>query len=238
MSVPESSLPALLFTECKSINLSCNPSFEPSQIDGTFSGRRRKGLYCIGDLYIEGQFASFSQLKSKFTLLQSHFFCYLQIRNYVKKNIPQFITKPENHIIHDLLSSHPETRHLVSCFVSAFATSVCTKHLKAVWSTELNDEIWEEALLRIKSCSVNSRYKLIQFKVIHRLHYSKTRLNKIFPSISSQCDRCNRAEVTLAHLFGFCPVLYVFWSKIFELFSSAYKINIQPDHSLAIFWLF
>ncbi len=162
----------------------------------------------------------------------------MQIRNYVKKNIPQFITKPENHIIHDLLSSHPETRHLVSCFVSAFATSVCTKHLKAVWSTELNDEIWEEALLRIKSCSVNSRYKLIQFKVIHRLHYSKTRLNKIFPSISSQCDRCNRAEVTLAHLFGFCPVLYVFWSKIFELFSSAYKINIQPDHSLAIFWLF
>ncbi len=75
---------------------------------------------------------------------------------------------------------------------------------------------------------------LIQFKVIC-LHYSKTRLNKIFPSISTQCDRCNRAEGTLAHLFWFCPVLYVFWSKILKFSSSAYKINIQFDHSLAIF---
>lgn len=99
----------------------------------------------------------------------------------------------------------------------------------------VSDEIWEEGLSRKKSCSVNSRYKLIQFKVMHRIHYSKTRLNKIFPSISPQCDRSKMAEGTLAHLFWFCPILYDFWSNIFELFSSAYRINIQPDHSLAIF---
>lgn len=104
--------------------ISCNPSFEPSLIDGAFSGWRKKGLCCIGDLYIEDQFASFLQLKNTFVLPQSHFSRYLQIRNYVKKNIPHFINKPENHIIHELLSSNPEARHLVSRFVHAFTNTL------------------------------------------------------------------------------------------------------------------
>lgn len=91
--------------------------------------------------------------------LTSSIICKLEIM--LRKNIPHFINKPENSIIHEILSSNPESRHLVSRFVHAFTTPICTKHLKIAWSTVVNDdvsdEIWEEGLSRIKSCSVNSR---------------------------------------------------------------------------------
>ncbi len=45
---------------------------------------------------------------------------------------------------------------------------------------ELSDETWDRCLTAVRSCSVNIRHQLIQFKVIHRLHYTKTKLHKIF----------------------------------------------------------
>lgn len=87
----------------------------------------------------------------------------------------------------------------------------------------------------IQSCSISSRYRLIQFKVLHRLHYSKTKLNKIFESVSSMCDRCGTAEGSLSHLFWHCPVLSNFWSDIFNCLSKQCQINIPPDCNLAIF---
>lgn len=80
----------------------------------------------------------------------------------------------------------------------------------------------------------NSRYRLIQYKALHRLHYSKTKLNRIFPSVSPVCDKCHIAEGSLAHLSWFCPKLHNFCSAIFEQLSKAYSSVIQPNHDLAI----
>ena len=99
----------------------------------------------------------------------------------------------------------------------------------------LSEHLWEEGLSGIQECSINSRYRLIQFKVIHRLHYSKIKLHRIFESVSPMCDRCGRAEGSLSHLFWYCPVLENFWSDIFKWFSRQYRINIKPDCTLAIF---
>ena len=53
-------------------------------------------------------------------------------------------------------------------------------------------ELWEEGLYSIQTCSINSRYRFIQFKVLPRLHYSKTKISRIL--VSSMCDRCGTAE--------------------------------------------
>lgn len=65
-----------------------NHAFLPSQLDAAFSAWKTKGLITIKDLYIENQFATFSQLRERYNLPSSHFFRYLQIRNYVRQNIP------------------------------------------------------------------------------------------------------------------------------------------------------
>ena len=96
-------------------------------------------------------------------------------------------------IIYDTFLLQPNSRHLISHFVTAFETPVSTSHLRDTWSKELevplSEELWEEGLSSIQKCSINSRYHLIQFKVIHRLHYSKTKLYRIFESVSPTCDR-------------------------------------------------
>ena len=112
-------------------------------------------------------------------------------------------------------------------------------HLRDAWAEELgipiSDELWEEGLSSIQSCSINSRFRLIQFKVLHRLHYSKTKLSKIYPSVSPMCDRCGTAEGSLSHLFWQCPIITTFWGDIFNWFSRQMEIVIQPDCCLAIF---
>ena len=140
---------------------------------------------------------------------------------------------------YELLLLPPDSRHLISRFVSFFSTSASTHHIREAWSNELqvevSDDTWSEALTRIHKCSINVRYKLIQFKVIHRLHYSKPKLHRIYPAVSPLCDRCGGAEGSLSHLFWSCPRLHKFWCEIFQFLSAAYEVDITPDPVLALF---
>lgn len=60
-------------------------------------------------------------------------------------------------------------------------------------------------------CSITPKYRLIKLKVLQRLHYSKTKLHKIFESVSS------------------------LWSDIFNCLSTQCQINIHAACNLAFF---
>lgn len=114
--------------------------------------------------------------------------------------------------------------------------SLSASHQGEARATELavpvSDELWEEDLASIQSCSINSRYRLIQFKVLHSLYYSKTGCSKLFEPVSPMCDRC---EGPPSHLLCHCPVLGHFWWDKFNCFQNSMKSNIQPDCIVAIF---
>lgn len=59
-------------------------------MDEAFDRWKELGLYTIGDLYIQGTFASFQQLQEKFGLLKTYFFRYLQIRHFVRTHLHNF----------------------------------------------------------------------------------------------------------------------------------------------------
>lgn len=218
-----------------------NHAFLPSLSDRVFDDWKKKGIATLKELYIDKQFASFSQLQEKFSIPSTHFFRYLQIRNYARQNISNFEQLPEEHRCCTLLLGRPDSKHLVSVFVKIFLEefNVDTQFIKASWEAELglqiDDITWDGGLSRIQACSVNARHQLIQFKVIHRLHYSKTKLHRIFPSISPLCDRCKSAEGSLSHLFWTCPKLHNFWCEIFKWFSDVYDTEFKPDPSIALF---
>ena len=75
--------------------------------------------------------------------------------------------------------------------------------MKSAWEKEIQarlpDNIWMTALSRIHSCSINCRYRLIQFKVINRFHYSKVMLHKFYSSVSPLCDKRKLTDGTLLH---------------------------------------
>lgn len=53
--------------------IACNHAFKPSLTDSTFSVWSSKGMVTVRDLYVDGKFATFSQLKEKYDLPPSHF---------------------------------------------------------------------------------------------------------------------------------------------------------------------
>ncbi len=206
-----------------------------------FTSWREKGLSSVKDFYVEGELATFEYLYKTFDLSQSHFFRYLQVRHFIKHSFPQLQKLPLDHDIHRLLRQSPLEKHLVSKFISSFVShsSISTAHLKDAWERDLGKDIWastwEEGLRRIHSCSINVRLQLVQFKVMHRLHYTKAKLNRLYPSISPLCDRCKSADGTYGHIFWSCPEVSEFWKSIFRLYSHAFENEINVDADLAIF---
>ncbi len=67
-------------------------------------------------------------------------------------------------------------------------------HLKQKWEKEMEDQIsddaWQEAIWRMHSSSSSLRHTIAQFKIVHRLHWSKDRLAKIKSDVNPTCDQC------------------------------------------------
>ena len=70
--------------------ITANPSFTPSALDEAFSTWKQLGICIVGNLYIEGTFASFQQLQARFNSQRNQFFRYLQIRDYARTHLPNF----------------------------------------------------------------------------------------------------------------------------------------------------
>ena len=100
-----------------------------------------------------------------------------------------------------------------------------------------NSEIfWERALGAVNSSSSCARLSLIQFKVFHRLHYSRAKLSKLYPDkFDEKCSSCSQTPCNLTHTFWACPKLSDFWHLIFKTISDILGITLIPTPHIAIF---
>ncbi len=94
---------------------------------------------------------------------------------------------------------------------------------------------WDDAQKLVHSSSICARHGLIKFKILHRLHLSKEKLSKMFPSVDSTSDRCGQSGASLAHMFWKCPKIITYWSTIFQIMSDIIRRPLDPDPVLALF---
>lgn len=66
---------------------------------------------------------------------------------------------------------------------------------------DLTDEWWRETLIRVNSTSLCARLSLIQFKVLHKIHFTKNRLSRLFPGTNDICYRCGLSPAGHVHMF-------------------------------------
>ncbi len=116
-----------------------------------------------------------------------------------------------------------------------------TTKSRAGWERELGlnftDVLWDKAVLSIRSATPCARLELIQFKVLHRAHLSKSRLSEIYPNVTDLCDRCQGSPCNLSHMFFSCPGLQKFWSDYSMIMSEVLGKNIVIGPYIAIFGL-
>ncbi len=64
--------------------------------------------------------------------------------------------------------------------------------LKTVWETDLGgkvpDEVLGEILKRVHKSSICSQHSFMQCRILHRAHYAKAQLAKIFDTVSPLCE--------------------------------------------------
>ncbi|XP_055494220.1 uncharacterized protein LOC129698878 isoform X1 [Leucoraja erinacea] len=217
-----------------------NPAFKPSLIDNTYQQWDRLGIRKVGDMYEVGKLLSFQQLKLKFKLKDNQYFKYIQVCDFMKKYTHRFQTiflDP----LEEAMNIKADSQKLISYFYNNILNreSPSTEALREDWEHELMIKIskdrWEKHLMNTHNCSINARHNLIQFKLLHRLYYSKTRLNKFYPNVSPRCDKCLFQNANITHSFVGCTKLNTFWSDIFDIFTKLFKSRIEPKTEWIIF---
>lgn len=65
------------------------------------------------------------------------------------------------------------------------------------------------------------------FKILSRWYRDPATLQKIFPSTSSSCWRCNAATGTYLHVWWECERIRLFWKQVFQLYDKVYEESLQ-----------
>ena len=221
--------------------LSANHNFPPSLLDDTFAMWARLGIKTIKDMYVDDIFASFQQLADKFSLPKGQFFRYPQARNWACTTFPEFPALPNPSNFEVCLNPLVSLRGAISK-IYADIYNLClgpSATLKKVWETDLDmtisDEEWVEIQRRVHKSSICARHSFIRCWILHRAHYTKARLAKMFNTVSSLCDRCKQYTASYIHIFWSCPSFNGFWSEIFMTLSKVIGKDIVPNALIALF---
>lgn len=218
-----------------------NTFFFPARNDLIFRSWAEKGIRSFKDLYLNYQLPSFETLSAKFLLPHNQFFRYLQIRHFLNSLHLRLPTDLNLEIIQSIYDFQPNTGRPLSNLYQILVNLQVTPgdKFKQLWESDLqiqvSQDIWDLVLSKINTSSLCARHSLIQFKIVHRIHYSKTQLAKFYPNISPLCDRCKIAEGTLFHMLWLCPSLYNYWTSIFRTLSLVLDINLDPSPFCALF---
>lgn len=202
-----------------------------------------KGLKCFKNFYKEGVFYSFTDLATEFNLPPSHLFRYFQVRNCAKSLFSNFPHLPAEQPWGELLQLNPSQRSIISKIYSSIQSydGYLTNYIKGTWERELglvfDEHWWESALKVIHKASICARLTLIQFKVVFRCHYSKTRLAQLFLDVVDVCNRCAPSPCNLTHMFFSCPALTNFWQIYFNTLSRIFSKTVDISPHIGIFGL-
>uniref|UniRef100_A0A672IS14 Reverse transcriptase zinc-binding domain-containing protein n=1 Tax=Salarias fasciatus TaxID=181472 RepID=A0A672IS14_SALFA len=206
-----------------------NPDFVPSCHDAVYKFWHEKGLDRLVKLYEGGAVESFEALKSKYSLLQSHFFRYLQIRHYIPKN-----RHAQNTFLEDLLIQ-PIPKRFISHIYKTFGLdfNYSTDHIRKQWQNDIGEQIEEKVWTsiiknthRILSCNTERR-----FKILHRLHCTPL-LRSRFGLGSPNCIKCCSEIGTYTHMVWKCCKIQNFWSEVKEEVATllGYVLELTPSH--------
>lgn len=192
-------------------------------------------------LFPEDIFSSFETLIENYNLPVSDFFKYLQIRSFAKKTFPPFPHLTPRNQLDLILDLDPYDRKRISTVYKMIQglKEISWDRTKTAWETdlgeELSEEAWQKSLTRVQTSSLCVRHGLIQFRIVHRLHYSNEKLAKIFPTINPGCPRGNNCPASVGHMFWLCPSLNEYWRQILEVFSYICGQTVDPNFHTAIF---
>lgn len=154
--------------------------------------------------------------------LQSSLFLYSQVHQFHQRQDPNFpfITLPSG--LDDPVWSPFNSKTFisrVSDHITSFKNTTWSK-IRADSVDELGEnleeDMWERALLRVNDSTSCTKRSIIQFKSLHGIHSSNGRLARIFPNTDANCDRCRNTLADLTHMFWLWQPIGLAFFKFYQ----------------------
>lgn len=221
--------------------ITANHVFLPSLSDCAFTMWANLGIKTFKDLYVNNLFASFQQLKELYSIPNHHFFRYLQVRSFVLKTFSQFPNLPAATPLDPFYTQAFRQRGMISLIYNQIQSLslASLSSVKSLWEEELgegiSEDLWERILKQVHSSSICARHGMIQCKIVHRSHWTKEKLSKIYENTDPACNRCSQAPANHTHMFWSCTSLNTYWTEIFDTLSKITGIHIEPNAITALF---
>ena len=93
-----------------------------------------------------------------------------------------------------------------------------TAALRLSWERELgvtyDEQEWAKVCGNSVTLSRELRVRLIQFKILHRLYWTPSRLFRLGLKDSATCWNCGVGGGTMIHVMWSCPKINQYWMKI------------------------
>ncbi len=97
--------------------------------------------------------------------------------------------------------------------------------------TEIDNSFINNCFTKIYSSSISTKIRNFQFKMVHRIIFSNSKLCKWGLIESDKCDLCKEEVETVRHLFCECKVVKPFWENVRTWVNSQTGINIVMNIS-------
>lgn len=98
-----------------------------------------------------------------------------------------------------------------------------------------SNELWDGILKRMHRSSICAKCSFMQCKLIHRTHYTKAWLSKIYDDVSPACDMRHHIPADVIHMFWLCPSLGNYWTKVFNTLAIIIDVKLNPKVLSALF---
>lgn len=184
---------------------------------------------------------SFQQLKQKYQLPDKDFFKYLQLRDFIRVNLQGQWNLPKLSPIEALFhDGQPMVRTISKVYdaLLPFLSIREPERFRLRWERdlgiEIDPELWRDLCRDGVTCTLNARYRLIQFNFLHQTYYTPSKLHGFNPSLSPLCFRCGLVEGTFLHSTWQCSKLQGFWQGICDAISTIHGVTFPMDPEICL----
>lgn len=87
----------------------------------------------------------------------------------------------------------------------------------------ITEDEWQSICLKAQTQTINTKFKLIQYKWIMRVYITPELLHTFNPNIPDQCIKCNLEIGTLYHCLRECPQVQHFWEKVLDFLITGFE---------------
>ena len=221
-----------------------NRRFIPGTYDSGFKMWANRGINKISDLYDDNKLMTFEMLRNKPHIPSTHFFKYLQLRSYISKAQNHSLLCPPLSKLETIIVHHSSGHGQVSLIYDLCKTESeeSSENKRLAWSTDLNAEVtieeWGQICHKAQVQTINTRFRLRQYKWIMRTYITPSLLHHFDANIPDQCVKCDNDKGTLFHCLWDCPNIKSFWKDVLGTLSKIISATLPECPKLCILGVF